>query len=106
MRRVGRVLPRGVPLGHPHDERHPEFRYTTFGEESDAVAGVMDAAGMLPDGEPSFWAIYFAVDDTDTALARVVELGGAVITGAEDSPHGRLATAADTTGARFELVAD
>ncbi len=84
----------------------PEFRYTTFGEEADAVAGVMDAAAMLPDGEPSFWAIYFAVDDTDAALARVVELGGAVVTGAEDSPHGRLATVADTTGARFTVVAD
>jgi uncharacterized protein len=66
----------------------------------------MDAAGFLPEGVPAFWAIYFAVDSTDAALEKVVELGGSVVTGAEDSPNGRLATAADPTGARFKLVSN
>jgi predicted enzyme related to lactoylglutathione lyase len=83
----------------------PEFRYTTFGEEAAAVAGIMDASGFLPAGVPAHWAVYFGVDDTDAALARIVELGGSVVAAAEDTPHGRLATAADPSGALFKLVA-
>jgi uncharacterized protein len=83
----------------------PDFRYTTLGEGDGAMAGIMDAAGFLPEGVPSFWAVYFATDDTDSALAQVVQLGGTVVLAAEDTPHGRLATAADPTGAQFKLVA-
>jgi predicted enzyme related to lactoylglutathione lyase len=45
-----------------------------------------------------------AVADTDAALARIGELGGATVMPAEDTPHGRLATASDPTGALFKLV--
>jgi uncharacterized protein len=83
----------------------PEFRYTTLGEGDSAQAGIMDASGFLPEGVPSSWSVYFGADDTDAALAKVVELGGAVITAAEDTPYGRLATATDATGAQFKLVA-
>ena len=82
----------------------PEFRYTTLGEGDGQLAGIMDAAAFLPEGEPARWSIYFGVDDTDAALARIMELGGSVVTGAEDTPYGRLAEAADPTGARFKLV--
>ncbi len=34
-----------------------------------------------------------------------VDLGGSVLMPAEDTPYGRLAAAADPTGARFKLVA-
>ena len=82
----------------------PEFRYTTLGEGDGQLAGIMDAAAFPPEGEPARWSIYFGVDDTDAALARIVELGGSVVTGAENTPYGRLAEAADPTGARFKLV--
>ncbi len=83
----------------------PEFRYTTFGEGDGALAGIMDAANFLPEGVPAYWSIYFGVEDTDKALAQVVDLGGSVIAAAEDTPYGRLATAADPTGAQFRLIA-
>jgi uncharacterized protein len=83
----------------------PEFRYTTLGEGDAQLAGIMDASAFLPEGVPAHWSIYFGVDDTDAALARIVELGGSVIVPAEDTPYGRLAQAADPTGARFKLVA-
>jgi predicted enzyme related to lactoylglutathione lyase len=35
---------------------------------------------------------------------QVVGLGGSVVRQPEDTPYGRLAEAADTNGARFELV--
>jgi predicted enzyme related to lactoylglutathione lyase len=82
-----------------------EFRYTTLGEGEQQQAGIMDASAFLPEGVPAHWSVYFAVDDADAALARVTELGGAVVVPAEDTPYGRLATAVDPTGAQFKLVA-
>ena len=61
---------------------------------------------FLPDGVPANWSIYFAVEDTDAALAQVAELGGSVVEAADDTPYGRLARAADPTGSLFKLVAD
>ncbi len=82
-----------------------EFRYTTANHGEDQVAGVMDAAAFLPDHVPSHWSVYFAVEDADAALAKVVELGGSIEKPAEDTPYGRLASAADPMGARFKLLA-
>ena len=83
----------------------PEFRYTTLGEGDDALAGIMDSSAFLPAGTPAVWSIYFAVEDADAALGRIVELGGAVEGDAEDTPYGRLAAATDPTGTRFKLMA-
>jgi predicted enzyme related to lactoylglutathione lyase len=83
----------------------PEFRYTTLGEGEGRLAGIMDAAAFSPDGSPAQWSIYFGVDDTDKALAKIVDLGGAIVLAAEDTPYGRLAQASDPTGAGFKLVA-
>jgi hypothetical protein len=83
----------------------PEFRYTTLVEGEEMLAGIMDAAGMLPDGIPAHWSVYFGVEDTDASLATIVKLGGSVVMDAEDTPYGRLATAADPAGALFKLVA-
>ena len=82
----------------------PEFRYTTLGEGDGKLAGIMDASAFLPDGVPANWSVYFGVDDTDAALAKIVELGGSIVMGAEDTPYGRLAQAADPTGAVFKIV--
>src|SRR5262249_11998552 len=81
----------------------PEFRYTTYGKDDAALAGIMDASGFLPAGMPSYWAVYFHVDNADKTLAQVVDLGGTVVQPAEDTPYGRLATASDPTGATFKL---
>jgi predicted enzyme related to lactoylglutathione lyase len=81
------------------------FRYTTLVHGDDSLAGIMDASGFLPDGVSAHWSVYFGVEDSDAALAKIVELGGAIVMAAEDTPYGRLATAADPTGAHFKLVA-
>jgi predicted enzyme related to lactoylglutathione lyase len=82
-----------------------EFRYTTMrapGSDTD-LAGIMDAAGFLPAGVPSHWSVYWAVEDAGATAARAAELGGSVVRPAEDTPYGRLATAADPAGAQFKL---
>lgn len=83
----------------------PEFRYTIAHDGDDQLCGVMDASAFLPEGVPAHWSVYVAVEDTDAALAKTVELGGAVVMPAEDTPYGRLAAATDPTGAMFKLVA-
>jgi predicted enzyme related to lactoylglutathione lyase len=68
-------------------------------------AGIMDAATTLIEGMPSYWSVYFAVDDATAALAKITELGGKVLIPVEDTPNGNLATATDATGALFRIVA-
>jgi predicted enzyme related to lactoylglutathione lyase len=82
----------------------PEFRYTTLQHGESGLAGIMDASAFLPDGVPAHWSVYFGVEDTDAALARIVELGGSMVMAAMDTPYGRLATAADPTGAQFKIA--
>jgi hypothetical protein len=82
----------------------PEFRYTTLKYGDGWLAGIMDAASSLPDGVPAHWSVYFGVEDTDVTLAKIVDLGGSILMDAEDTPYGRLAAAADPTGAQFKLV--
>jgi predicted enzyme related to lactoylglutathione lyase len=82
-----------------------EFRYTTLARGDEELAGIMDASGFLPAGVPAHWSVYFGVADADKALAQIVDLGGAIVMAAEDTPYGRLATASDPTGAQFKLVA-
>ena len=81
-----------------------EFRYTVVQHGDDQVAGVLDASRFLPEGEPDHWTVYFAVEDTDAALAKAVQLGGKATQDPEDTPYGRIAAATDVTGAQFKLV--
>jgi predicted enzyme related to lactoylglutathione lyase len=78
----------------------PEFRYTTLGLNENARAGIMDASGFLGD-EPARWQFYLQVTDTDETIARAVSIGGEILTPAEDTPYGRVATLADPAGVRF-----
>jgi predicted enzyme related to lactoylglutathione lyase len=82
----------------------PDFRYTTLGEDRDAQAGIMDASGFLDAGQSPYWGTYFVVDDTDATAARIGELGGTVIEAAHDTPYGRIATATDPDGSRFNVM--
>jgi predicted enzyme related to lactoylglutathione lyase len=82
-----------------------EFRYTTMHDPNRGIelAGVMDAALFLPEGQPAHWTIYWEVDDADAAVAEVKALGGSVVADAQDTPYGRMATVCDPAGAEFKL---
>ncbi|MGV0793168.1 VOC family protein [Mycolicibacterium sp. XJ1819] len=79
-----------------------EFRYSTADFDGEALLGVMDGS-VLPDGTPSTWSFFLGADDVDKTVQLVVDNGGSVIRGAEDTPYGRLAAVADPTGATFNL---
>jgi uncharacterized protein len=82
-----------------------EFRYTVMRNPSGdgELAGVMDAAGFLPEGVPSHWSVYWEVDDAAATVARVRALGGSVVMDVEQTPYGRLAAVTDPAGAQFKL---
>lgn len=82
----------------------PEFRYSTCGGGDDARAGIMDAAGFLPEGVPSHWGVYFRVDDADAAMDKAVELGATVVDGPNETPYGRLVGLIDPQGASVRLM--
>ena len=81
-----------------------EFRYTTLGASPDAVAGIWDASAALPEIEPSFWDVYFGVENANDAAVRVTELGGTMLEQVTDSEYGRMAHAVDPTGAKFAIL--
>jgi predicted enzyme related to lactoylglutathione lyase len=80
-----------------------DFRYVTFGDPDAPAGGVYDADGMLPEGVPSHWVVYFGVSDATAASQRVVELGGTVVRDPWDSEFGRFAQATDPLGGLFFL---
>lgn len=80
-----------------------EFRYSTAMFDGDALVGIMDGSGFLPEGAPSNWVCFLGSDDVDKTVALVRENGGSVVRDAEDTPYGRLAAVADPTGAAFNL---
>jgi len=85
----------------------PEFRYQALrAPDGDGfLAGVMDAATLLPDGVPSYWGLYLGVEDAEAAVSRAVGLGASVVHAVKDTPYGRLAAIADPNGALITLVA-
>ena len=81
------------------------FHYATFDLGDGRAVGGLGGRGTLRAGEAAHWLTYFATADTDVAVARAVELGGAVIGGPHDSPYGRMATVAGPAGETFALRA-
>jgi predicted enzyme related to lactoylglutathione lyase len=80
-----------------------EFRYSTGRFDGEDLAGIFDASKALPPEVPSHWQMFVQVDDTDAAIARVVDLGGEVLTQPWDTEYGRMAQVADPNGARFMI---
>jgi uncharacterized protein len=54
---------------------------------------------------PPSWLTYFGVDELDSALARVGELGGSTLAGPVDIEIAKIAVVADPQGAVFALYA-
>jgi predicted enzyme related to lactoylglutathione lyase len=79
--------------------------YTEWEVQGRSVGGMMLKPPMMPAEVPPHWAVYFSVADTDTAVARVAELGGSVMMPPMDIEPGRFAVVADPTGAVFNVIA-
>lgn len=79
-----------------------EYNVAYVGE--DRVAGMADISGRMPDEVPAHWMTYFVVEDTEGAIAKAEDGGGAVQFGPIDIPVGRIAMLTDQAGAAFAVV--
>jgi hypothetical protein len=70
-----------------------------------SVAGIMDRPPTLPAEAPNSWGVYFSVADTDKAVARINELGGATVVAPTDIEPGRFSVVTDPAGAFFHVIA-
>lgn len=77
--------------------------YTEFKLDDTSVAG---GTGPTPgeEGVPSYWLVYFAVEDVDASTSRATELGGTALMPAMDFPGGRFSVIRDPQGAVFGLL--
>ncbi|MCV0402864.1 MAG: VOC family protein [Chloroflexi bacterium] len=87
---------------NPMGEGQPD--YTQFHAGDDSVAGAMEMQPGIPDEVPSYWMIYFNVDDVDAAFKRAVDLGGSEVVAPSPMPGGRFAIVNDPHGAMFGLL--
>jgi uncharacterized protein len=79
--------------------------YTMWEVDGNAVGGMMPMDDGWPADVPSHWLVYFAVENTDATIERVVELGGSVSVPPQDIPQGRFAVVQDPHGAVFSVIA-
>jgi predicted enzyme related to lactoylglutathione lyase len=78
--------------------------YTEFALDGRSIAGMMAKPPGMPPEAPSFWAVYFAVDDCDAAVAKITESGGSLMMGPMDIEPGRFAVVTDPAGAMFYVM--
>ena len=78
--------------------------YTVFCQGDSDVAGLMDVPPGVPEEVPSYWLVYFAVDDVDAAVARARELGGTAATETMTAGGMRFAVLEDPFGAVFAVL--
>lgn len=79
--------------------------YTLFQDDGNDVAGMMNPATAYSRSRPSFWSAYIEVDDIDSYVAKVEELGGTIIAQPEDIPNvGRVCMISDPRGAPVCLM--
>lgn len=78
--------------------------YRMLQRQGQPVAGLMAMPPEVPADVPSYWLVYFAVDDVEAAVRRVEELGGSVVVSTMTVQEMRFAVVADPSGAVFALL--
>ena len=80
----------------------PDYVEFLVGEQS--VAGAWEMNPAVPAEVPSYWLVYFEVDDVDARFRKAVELGAREVSAPQDFPGGRYAIVTDPQGATFGLI--
>ena len=86
----------------PMGEGQPE--YNEFQIDGNSVAGAWEMNAMVPAAVPSYWLVYFDVDDVSAAHRKALELGAKELNAPMDFPGGKFSIVADPQGASFGLI--
>jgi predicted enzyme related to lactoylglutathione lyase len=79
-------------------------QYTEFQLGGDSIAGAWEMNPMAPAEMPSYWMVYFNVDDVDKAFQKAIDSGATEMMAPQDFPGGRFAIVSDPQGAAFGLL--
>lgn len=85
-------------------EADAPFQYRELYLGDKLVGGCMEMDDSWPEGIPTHWMTYFAVDNADDTARRAAELGGAVPVEPFDLPVGRTAVLNDPAGSVFSVI--
>jgi predicted enzyme related to lactoylglutathione lyase len=89
----------------PMDPDNPSSPpYHEFQLEGESILGAWEMNPMVPANVPSYWQVYFKVDDVDQAFELAKQLGATEMVAPQDMPDGRFAIMMDPQGASFGLL--
>jgi predicted enzyme related to lactoylglutathione lyase len=78
--------------------------YTQWTLDSESIGGMIVMDDKWPSEVPSHWMVYFNVANAEQSVARVTELGGAVVVPPFPAGPGICAVVQDPQGASFSLI--
>ena len=80
------------------------LEYTEFEHDGQSIAGALEMDPQISAETPSYWLVYFTVDDVDARFERAIALGGSELVAPQDMPGGRFAIVSDPQGAAFGIL--
>ncbi|MFA5883480.1 MAG: VOC family protein [Acidimicrobiia bacterium] len=87
-----------------HEIGPPMGSYTEFSLGGETIAGGMPMPPMVPAEVPTYWLVYFAVEDCEESVARATELGATVLVPPMDVQAGRFSVLMDPQGGTFAII--
>ncbi|MDQ3937929.1 MAG: VOC family protein [Chloroflexota bacterium] len=78
--------------------------YTEFQLDGQSILGAWEMNPSVPAEVPSYWLVYFNVDDVDAAFQKALDAGAQEVMGPQEYPGGRFAILTDPHGATFGLL--
>ena len=78
--------------------------YSEFQNAGESVGGAWEMSDMVPAEVPSYWMVYFLVDDVDKSFQKAIDQGGTELMKPQDFPGGRFGLVQDPQGASFGLL--
>ena len=78
--------------------------YTELQLNGQSIAGAMEINPQMPAEVPSYWMVYFGVDDVDASYRKALDAGAREMLAPDDFPGGRFAIVTDPQGAMFGLL--
>lgn len=105
-RGVDRVLPfyQRVFGWTPKPTGSPDQPYVEFQVDGESIGGAVETNAMAPADMPSYWLVYFTVDDVDATYRKALDARGREMLSPMDFPGGRMAILSDPQGAAFGLL--
>ncbi|HEY7590501.1 MAG TPA: VOC family protein [Candidatus Limnocylindrales bacterium] len=82
----------------------PAMPYTEFQVDGKSVAGALEIPPMVPAEVPSYWLVYFEVDDVDRSHKTALANGARETVAPTDFPGGRFSMVIDPQGAPFGIL--